>query len=57
MFWKSYSGFKPCVCSLSSYNTENILVVIFTFLCCGRESFIVHETEGRTTGECAGGGE
>lgn len=47
---------SECVCSLSSCNIEKSLVVIFTFLCCG-ESFIVHETEGRTMGECAGGDE
>lgn len=48
---------SDCVCSLSSCNTENILVVIFVFLCCRGESFIVHETEGRTMGECAAGDE
>lgn len=57
IFWKSDSGYKPCVCSLSSYNTENILVLIFTILCCRRESFIVHEIEGRTMAECVGGDE
>lgn len=36
---------SKCVCSLSSCNTENMLVAVFTFLCCGGESFIVLEIE------------
>lgn len=58
--WAGIQSLKvvsDCVCSLSFRHIENILVVIFTFIFCGGESFIVCETEGRTRGECAGGNE
>lgn len=54
--WKSDSGFRVCVFFVFLKQRKQPSSS-FMFLCCGGESVIVHETEGRTTGERAGGDE